>query len=502
MTNKPRLELFRLRKCFGPVVANDDISLRLGAGEIHAILGENGAGKSTLMMLLYGVLQPDAGGIVWEGREVTIPDPGSARSMGIGMVFQHFSLLNTLSVRENLQLALGKLDESRLRAVLEDFDLRIDLDVQVGVLSPGEMQRVEILRCLLQDMKLLILDEPTSVLTPSEVDQLIAILRKLAAQGCSILFITHKLIEARTLCQRATVLRNGKVAGGLELASSSDADITRLMLGKEPPPPPDIAPTAAGPNLLQLRAVDARMPGQYRGRLSGVTLELAAGEILGVAGVAGSGQETLVALISGELAPAAGSILWEGDDISRIGVRTRRRRGIASLPVDRLQHAAAGGLSLTENLMLTHYDSEGMRRGPWLQWSRARERAAALIQSAAVRTPSEEASARQLSGGNLQKFLVARELASTPRLLVCYNPTWGVDPGAQANIHAALAQARSAGMAILLLSEDTEELYRLSDRLCALCDGRLSPNLPTAQVTAELLGQWMTGSGDSEAVCA
>ncbi|TGD74617.1 ABC transporter ATP-binding protein [Mangrovimicrobium sediminis] len=498
MTPPVRLELVGIGKRFGAVVANDSIDLRLRPGEIHAVLGENGAGKSTLMLLLYGVLQPDSGSIVWEGREVSVSDPGTARRLGIGMVFQHFSLLRTLSVRQNLQLAYPDLDEQRLAQVLGDFDLRIELDVRVGLLSPGEMQRVEILRCLLQDMKLLILDEPTSVLTPAEVEQLVAILRKLAQRGCSVLFITHKLDEARALCREATVLRGGRVAGRLELAGSSDADITRLMLGGEPPPA-QLARAAAPPGAtaLQLRGICAQLPGQRRGRLENIDLSLASGEILGIAGVSGSGQEALAAVVAGEIRPSAGSLWLDGEDLGRSGVRQRRRRGIRVLPVDRLHHAAAAGLTLDENYLLSHYDDAACHSGPWLHWGRVAALATQLIQDAAVRAPSAAAQARQLSGGNLQKFLVGRELAGAPRVLVCYNPTWGVDPGAQANIHAALAAARNAGMAILLLSEDTEELYRLCDRLGALCDGRLSPQLPTAEVDRDLLGQWMTGAGGS-----
>ncbi len=494
MKSTTRLELIGIGKRFGEVVANDGIDLLLESGEIHAVLGENGAGKSTLMMLLYGVLQPDSGSIVWESREVRIGDPATARRLGIGMVFQHFSLLQTLTVRENLELALGALDAAHLESVLRQFDLRIDLDVRVGLLSPGEMQRVEILRCLLQDMKLLILDEPTSVLTPGEVEQLMHILRRLAEGGCSVLFITHKLAEARALCRRATVLRNGRVAARLELAQCSDTDITRAMLGGEPPPPPTLAPMTAGEVLLEVRGARAALPGQHRGRIDGLDLQLRAGEILGIAGVAGSGQDTLVALLAGEIRPASGSLLWRGEDITRKGARARRRLGITTLPVDRLHQAAAGGLDLTANLLLTHCDDSAYRSGPWLHWRRVREAAQELIVQAGVKAPSAQAMARQLSGGNLQKFLVARELAGSPRVLVCYNPTWGVDPGAQARIHSALGEARSAGMSILLLSEDTEELYRLSDRLGALCNGRLSPQLPASEVDSELLGQWMTGS--------
>ncbi len=485
----PRLELLGIRKQFGDKLANDDVSLRVGPGEIHALLGENGAGKSTLMKVLYGVHRPDQGAILWNNREASISDPNAARRMGIGMVFQHFCLVDRLSVFANLQLALPELTDTAIRdrftALRERLQLDVELESMIASLSAGERQRVEILRCLMSNVELLILDEPTSVLTPQEVQSLIHTLKLLASEGCSILFISHKLAEVEQLCDRATILRAGKVAGSVAVASTDRTQLVAMMMGDAQPESAQHTLRIAGDSVLDIRL-------EACGPLHNAELTLAAGEIVGIGGVAGSGQETLVDLLSGEQSVADGALRYLGDDIGSLSVAERRSLGIRSLPVDRLGRAAAPNLSLTENFLLTHYGQASLQQGASIRWSEVRRAARQAIADYDVSTPSENTLARDLSGGNLQRFLVARELQGKPRVFISYNPTWGVDPAAAARIHRALMLARDQGAAILLLSEDIEELFLLCDRLGALCNGSLSPVLNRSSVTTEQMGKWMT----------
>ncbi|MEM0955631.1 MAG: ABC transporter ATP-binding protein [Pseudomonadota bacterium] len=494
MTAALRLELIDVSKRFGDMLANDAVSLQVEPGEIHALLGENGAGKSTLMKVLYGVHSPDSGSILWNNREVDIADPNAARQLGIGMVFQHFCLIDRLSVRENLQLALPELElasiERRFSELRDRLQLAVDLDASVSTLSAGERQRVEILRCLMADVQLLILDEPTSVLTPLEVGTLIKTLKLLAAEGCSILFISHKLAEVEQLCDRATILRAGQVTGSVVIAETDRAQLVAMMMGQTPPEKPAPTLSVVGDTVL-----DARF--ERCGRLQAAELKLAAGQIAGIGGVAGSGQEALVDLISGEQSVSCGELTYLGNDIRHASVAKRRQLGLRTLPVDRLGRAAAAGLSLKENMLLTHSHHAPLQQGAWVDWQRLGRATAAAVTEFDIKTPSESAPARDLSGGNLQRFLVARELLGKPRLLVCYNPTWGVDPAAAARIHQALLSARDAGAAVLLLSEDIDELFQLCDLLGALCNGHLSPLLNKADATPELMGRWITEQADA-----
>lgn len=490
----PRLELLNISKRFGDTLANDRVSLRVMPGEIHALLGENGAGKSTLMNLLYGVLQPDGGSILWNNRETVVSDPARARTLGIGMVFQHFSLIERLSIRDNLCLALGEYTleeiEQRFAQVQQRFGLAVDLSARVVDLSAGQRQRVEILRCLLQDIQLLILDEPTSVLTPDEVYELMALLRDLAEQGCSILFISHKLNEVQALCHRATVLRGGRLAGEVNLESSSLSEITTLMLGAALPETEFAAVETDGDVVLSLRH-DAGAT------LKSAQLCIAAGEIVGIGGVSGSGQDELIDIISGEI-PCLGDLRYAGACIKSMGVAVRRSLGIATLPVDRLGRGASPGLNLAENYLLTHSHLRADLGGWFPDWSQYHQHAQRVIDDYQIKAASTSVTASELSGGNLQRFLFGREMARQPRLLACYNPTWGVDPAAAARIHQELVKARDAGAAVLVISEDIDELFRISDRMGALCSGRLSAVLPRAQVSRNLMGEWMTGTLSAE----
>lgn len=495
-----RLELLSLTKAYPGCIANDRVSLQVAPGEIHALLGENGAGKSTLMKMIYGVVKPDSGQMQWNDKEVSISGPAHARQLGMGMVFQHFSLFETLTVTENIALYLtpaeyGNLERLRERiiAVGEEYGLAINPDRLVHSLSVGEQQRVEIIRCLLQDIQLLILDEPTAVLTPPEVAQLIEVLKKLARKGCSILFISHKLHEVNALCDKATILRGGRVTGTCIPSETSPAQMARLMLGDELELQESMPAGNGGDCLLSLKNVEVKPRDAFAIHLKDIDLDLRAGEILGLAGVAGNGQDELVDLINGEARCDKGSLSLISKDITNSGVQQRRKLGLAVVPADRIGRGALGNMSLTENNLLTSYINQS-GRGGWITWSTIKSRAQAIIQRFKVKATGPEASAKSLSGGNLQKFIIGREIMQNPKVLVCFHPTWGVDVGAANLIHQELITLRDQGAAILVISEDLDELYLLADRLGALCGGRLSPLAPKAEVPLGQLGQWMTGN--------
>jgi len=488
-----RLELIRIRKAYPSVVANDDVSLRVAAGEIHAVLGENGAGKSTLMKIIYGATQPDAGTIHWNGQQVAVASPAQARRLGISMVYQHFSLFDTLTAAENVWLGLDRQSTlaevtARIESVARQYGLDVEPDRPVHTLSVGERQRLEILRALLTDPQLLILDEPTSVLTPQAVERLFEVLRQLSAQGCSILYISHKLHEIRALCSACTVLRGGRVTGECDPRQETDASLSRLMIGAEPP---RLAHAERKPGPVRLKVHNLKLPREdsFGTDLDIDALEVRAGEILGVAGVSGNGQAELLRALSGEdLRASAGSIHLMEQNISNMPPGERRDQGLRFIPEDRLGRATVPSMSLVHNLMLTQAP-----KGPWLPLKTLRERTAQVIGRFAVKASGPGAAARSLSGGNLQKFIVGREISAQPRLLIVSQPTWGVDVGAAARIHAEILALRDAGCAVLLVSEELDELFALSDRLVVMAQGRLSPPLPRGEASVETIGAWMSG---------
>ncbi len=491
-----RLELQDITKLYPGARANDGVSLKVAAGEIHAVLGENGAGKSTLMKIIYGAVQPDSGRMLWEGAPVRVQSPEHARRLGIAMVFQHFSLFDTLSVLENVWLGLPEKSKTKvaeqLREQSQRYGLELDPARPVHTLSVGERQRVEIARALLAQPKLLILDEPTSVLTPPAVPQLFATLRRLARDGCSILYISHKLDEIRELCQRCTVLRAGKVTGEVaEPAAETHASLSRLMLGSEPAPlvHRDAKP---GRTVLEVRHLDLEKPNDYGVSLADVSLTIAAGEVLGVAGVSGNGQDELLSALSGEaLGAAPGAIQLSGADISREGPARRRKRGLHFVPPERLGRATVPVHSLSDNTLLTRRDT--VSPGPMLNRTPLRALARELIVRFGVKARGPDAPARSLSGGNLQKYVVGREIDAKPQLLVVAQPTWGVDVGAAAQIRAELLKLRDAGSALLVVSEELDELLELSDALVVMAGGRVSPRIARVDATRELIGEWMSG---------
>ena len=496
MNARLRLELTGISKQYPAVRANDRVDLRVKPGEIHAVLGENGAGKSTLMKIIYGAVQPDEGEMRWNGEPVTVANPAQARRLGISMVYQHFSLFDTMTVAENVWLGLDKSQKlpevtRRIVEVAHTYGLDVEPQRPVHTLSVGERQRVDIVRALLTDPQLLILDEPTSVLTPQAVDKLFVTLRLLAGRGCSILYISHKLDEIRALCHHCTVLRGGKVTGEVDPTQESNASLSRLMIGAEPPHLQQRA-HRAGEVVLAVHGLSLPRQDVFGIDLHDVGFEVRGGEIVGIAGVSGNGQQELMAALSGEDARAApATITLFGRPIGDHSPRRRRREGLHFVPEERLGRGAVTTRSLAPNTVLTR--TEPVSRGGWVDTARVRRMAQDIIARFNVRGGGPGTSARSLSGGNLQKFLVGREISADPKLLVVSQPTWGVDVGAAAQIRAELLELRDAGCALLVVSEELDELFELSDRLLVVAKGRVSPSVPVAQASIEQIGAWMSG---------
>lgn len=495
----PRLQLTGITKRYPGVVANNGVSLSVKPGEIHAVLGENGAGKSTLMKIIYGSVKPDEGSVMFNGRPVHIRNPQEARALGISMVFQHFSLFDTLTVAENVWLGLDKsltLAEvtASITAKAAEYGLDIDPARPVHTLSVGEMQRVEIIRALLTNPQLLILDEPTSVLTPQAVEKLFVVLRKLASEGCSILYISHKLHEIRELCTGCTVLRGGQVTGECDPRQESNASLSRMMIGAEPPAL-DVRELKAGADVLKVRGLSLSSGDPFGTDLHDIALTVRAGEVVGIAGVSGNGQGELLQCLSGEDRRApAGSIGVAGQDASRMSPGRRRTLGLHFVPEERLGRGAVPTLSLAQNLLLTRRDAIGA--GGWIRVGALRAQAQDIIARYKVKANGPDAAAKSLSGGNLQKFIVGREIEAKPRLLIVSQPTWGVDVGASAQIRGEILALRDAGCAVLVVSEELDELFEISDRLHVIAKGRLSPSLDRADATVERIGEWMSGLWD------
>ena len=498
----PLLSLRGLTKAYPGVVANDDVSLEIGRGEIHALLGENGAGKSTLVKMIYGLVKPDSGKMQLNEAVFTPKDPRTARASGVGMVFQHFSLFDALTVAENI--ALGMEDApamsqlaARIREVSENYGLPLSPDRIVGDLSAGEQQRVEIIRCLLQDPKLLIMDEPTSVLTPQEVAVLFETLNKLRAEGTAILYISHKLEEIRTLCDTATILRLGKVVGTCVPADTTAREMAEMMVGTTLKTP-QRSGSKTGEVILNLNRLSIPPASAFGMPLREISLSLRKGEILGIGGVAGNGQDELLGSLSGETRASVGMIEYKSRDMADMGPNARRKIGLLSAPEERLGHAAAPDMSLVENAMLTGATREGLEKGGLLNWSAARDFADRIIEAFDVRTPSAANAARSLSGGNLQKFVIGREVLQRPEVFVVNQPTWGVDASAAAAIRQALLDLAKSGAAIIVISQDLDELMEISDRFAALNEGRLSQPRPAIGLTVEAIGLMLGGAHDLE----
>ncbi len=493
------LRMEEISKAFPGVLANDRITLEVADGEIHALVGENGAGKTTLMRILYGLERADTGRIYWSGRPVAIQSTEDAIHLGIGMVHQRFQLVPSLTVAESVTLGQEPrrgvfFDRARARGVVRDlgtrFGLAVDPDARIAELSVGEQQRVEILKLLYRQARLLALDEPTAVLTPQEIAQLYEILRRLVAEGRTVIFITHKLAEVLAASDRVTVLRRGRVVGTLPTRAATAAELARMIVGEEIPPMLARGAVLPGPPVLTLERIsttdDRGLPA-----LVEVTLSVRQGEILGIAGVEGNGQKELVEVATGVRRPTAGRLLLEGQDLTRADVAARRRAGLAVIPEDRYTEGLSLPMTIEDNLIATRYRLLATRGV--LRMAAVRAESAARMRRFDVRASHPRVPARTLSGGNLQRVVVARELGGEPRALVAAHPTRGLDIAAARFVHQQLLEMRTRGGAVLLISADLDEIMALADRIGVLFAGRIVGELSAAAATREQLGLLMAG---------
>jgi simple sugar transport system ATP-binding protein len=489
-------------KRFPGVLANDRVDFELRRGEIHALLGENGAGKSTLMNILAGLYRQDDGAIAIDGRAVALHSPRDAIAAGIGMIHQHFMLVPSQTVTENILLGLPQPRfrlrlaqyERQVAELSERFGLKVDPRARIWQLSVGEQQRVEILKMLYRGADVLVMDEPTAVLAPQEIAGLFATLRSMAAQGKSIIFISHKLQEVMAIADRVTVLRRGRVtAAGLTTSQTSPAELARLMVGREVLFHLERPPATLGKVVLSLDDVAAE---NDRGlpALRGVSLQVRAGEIVGLAGVAGNGQRELAEVITGLRRCTGGRVLLNDEEISNQPARVAIRRGVAHVPEDRTHVGSAPSLSITDNLIMKTYDRPPVGRGWRVDSSAADRFAERLREDYKIRAPSLRTQARLLSGGNLQRLILAREISSQPTCMIAMQPTQGLDVGAIETVHQLLIEQRAAGIAILLISEELDELLALSDRICVIYEGRIVGQVDDGNM--DRLGMLMTGSAD------
>lgn len=506
-SDAPLVAMRGITKAYPGCLANDEVDLTLYAGRIHALLGENGAGKSTLVKVLYGLLQADSGSIDWQGAPVSIASPAQARALGIALVFQHFSLFESLSVLENISLGMAvdanRQLEDKIREVSNRYGLPLDPRRQVYTLSVGERQRIEIVRCLLQSPKLLIMDEPTSVLTPQEVNELFVTLRRLSDEGVAILYISHKLNEIKSLCSEATILRGGRKVASAIPDNETTQSLAALMMGDEVVVPERESRKASDKIMLQLENLSSATTEQHGVPLKDINLSVHAGEIVGIAGVAGNGQDELMQVISGEVrAENNQSLSVDGQHAGWVSPTGRRATGLCCVPEERLGHAAVPTMSLAENAFLTAHHRNGLLTGGLINTRKTQRFADQVINQFNVQCNGTSSLAASLSGGNLQKFIVGREIEQQPNVFVVSQPTWGVDAGAAAAIHKALQSMANAGTAVLVVSQDIDELMLISDRIAALCAGRLSPVYATSDISVQDLGLLMGGASIHEEAIA
>ncbi|QDZ03426.2 ABC transporter ATP-binding protein [Nitratireductor mangrovi] len=498
------LDVRGLTKIFGTLRACDGVDLHIAKGEIHALLGENGAGKSTLVKMLFGSLEPNAGEISWQGKPVRITSPSEAKKLGIGMVFQHFSLFEALTAAENIALSLASdtpisTIAAKAQALSYSYGLPLDPHSLVGDLSVGERQRIEIIRCLLQTPDLIILDEPTSVLTPQEADKLFETLERLRGEGKSILYISHRLEEVKRLCDRATVLRHGKVVGHCDPSKETASSLARMMVGNEVDTvvrePVETGSAAA---LLEVDKLDRAPATPFSIPLRKISLTVRAGEVIGIAGVAGNGQGEFFEAVSGEVTQGrADAVRIRGEGVGFKGISGRRLMGAAFVPEERLGHGAAPAMRLSDNLLLSRHTTDAKAFLGALGTVRTGALSAAakrINEIMDVRKSAEDPAASALSGGNLQKFIIGRELDRKPSVMVVNQPTWGVDAGAAARIRQALIELARSGSAVLVISQDLDELFEISDAIAVMHNGELSKPVPRAEATFEKIGLLMGGA--------
>jgi simple sugar transport system ATP-binding protein len=488
------LEMRGIVRCFGTVRANDGIDLDVHAGEIVGLLGENGSGKSTLMKVLFGMIPPDGGGIVFRGRELSDHHPRQAMEAGIAMIHQHFMLVEAMTVVENVMLGWDEAGwrlnraaiATRIRDASARFGLALDPFARVADLPLGRRQRIEILKAILRDAELLILDEPTSNLAPPEVAELLAILRRLRSEGKGIVFITHKLPEVLEVCDSVTVLRAGRVSGRAKVAGASRAQLAAMMVDRDLSAPPMLKTVTAGPVRLDVTAL--RGPG-----LGPIDLALRGGEILGLAGVDGNGQLELAETLAGLRPSTAGRISLDGQDISRASVAARMTAGLAYMPADRASTALVRSMTIAENLMLRDSGRAPYSRHGLLAGRAALAQARRLIKRFDIRAPGPSAPAGRLSGGNQQKIVIARELDRNPAVLIAHQPTWGLDPGATHFVLERMIALRDTGACVIYISSELEEVLAVSDRIAVLADGGIAGIMARADIDMPRLGFWMSG---------
>jgi len=501
MTNHDLMRISAITKTYPGVVANKNISLNIKSGEIHALLGENGSGKSTLVKIIYGLIKSDSGTMHFENKLYAPNQPSAARSHGVTMVFQHFSLFDALSVAENIALGMDKPPSIKnlsntIESVSKEYGLPIDPRKSVGDLSAGEQQRVEIIRCLLQDPKLLIMDEPTSVLTPNEANTLFITLDKLKLKGTSILYISHKLEEIRLICDTATILRGGENVGTCNPQQESAKTMAEMMIGSILRVPKKKSSTTSE-IALEVRALNRAPETLFGTYLKNLSFTVNKGEILGVGGVSGNGQDELTNVLSGESLSEKNSIKLFGKPIGNLPINNRRLLGMLTAPEERLGHAAVPDMTLIENAFLTGKTREGLlNSNDFINWNKTKEFADGIIDKFDVRTPGPHATARALSGGNLQKFVIGRELIQKPLVLVVNQPTWGVDAAAAASIRQALLDLATLGAAIIVISQDLDELIEIADSLVTINAGNLSKPRLTKGLSVEDISLMMAGTGD------
>ncbi|MEL7229565.1 MAG: ABC transporter ATP-binding protein [Pseudomonadota bacterium] len=507
----PLLETRAITKVFGELKANDAVDFAIQRGEIHALLGENGAGKSTLVKILFGSLQPSAGQVFWNGEAIDITSPSQARDLGIGMVFQHFSLFEALTVAENIALSfqsdltLGEVAE-RARTLSKTYGLPLDPDAVVGDLAVGQRQRIEIIRVLMQDPQLIILDEPTSVLTPQEADTLFETLFRLRDEGRSILYISHRLEEVQRLCTAATIMRHGKVVDACDPREETAGSLASKMVGADIAQVRQSVTGAGGDVLLQVSILSQPAATPFAVALRDISLEARAGEVIAIAGIAGNGQGEFFAALSGETLSKPGStIRLMGKDVGGLGISARRKLNAAFIPEERLGHGAVPGLALSDNLLLARHASDhkellSLGRLAVVAKGKVADFAQRVVAAMDVRKSALNPPAAALSGGNLQKFIVGRELDRNPKVLVVSQPTWGVDAGAASHIRQALLDLAASGSAVVAISQDLDEIFEIADRIAVMADGRLTAPVPSDDMTRERIGLLM--AGQSEAVAA
>ena len=497
----PILEMRGIDKRFPGVIANENVDFDVCRGEVHTLLGENGAGKSTLMKILYGLYQPDGGEIRLNGKRVKLSSPADAIRHGICMIHQHFMLVPTLTVAENVALGLPssrrpltdlKTVESRILRLSERFGLHVDPGAYIWQLAVGERQRVEIIKALYRDASILILDEPTAVLTPKEVDDLFVTFKQMAEDGRSLIFISHKLHEVLTLSDRITVLRNGRVTGQTNPCDTNREHLAQMMVGREVNLAPKKAPVkVGGPRLI---IEDLFVEGDRGGdAVRGLSLEVRGGEVLGIAGVSGNGQRELAEAVSGLRRPRAGKVKIENETISGCHPKIVRQAGLSYVPEERMRDGAIGDFNVMENLILLNHGEKSFCRTGFLRFSRIHRHCSKLVDTYQVKTPTMETPTKNLSGGNIQKLILARELSGDPKVLIAAQPTRGVDIGAAEYIHTRLSDQRSSGTAILVISEDLDEVFALSDRIAVMFEGQIMGIVDRDKAVRERIGLMMAG---------